>query len=658
MSPSPSRPRNAADNAKAADAADKAKGANAKGAAASTATDATLATALTRLDLAARREEAGAHRAPLQWPLVRRLWATTRPYAKLRNTLLVLTLVRGIQMPSIPWALSAIIAGPLAARDATGVFWGTCGFFALLVATAIVFHFRAKLGLTLGEVVLRDLRRDLFGHLQKLGMRYYDRTKVGSIISRMTSDAEALRQGIQDVVFVSLVHVAHMAIAALIMAWYDLALFGFVMAMSPLIWGINRFFGRRLGTAWREVQWSMSRVTATLAESVSGIRVTQGFVRQERNAELFHELVRDHSDHNLRASRLGGVYLPMLDFNSQFFLSVLLVLGGWQVLYGGLPGFTGEQSPAEQTATFAALVVFIFQLPPFFNALRVVAQQHNTALTAMAGAERVFALLDTEPEVLDAPDAIAPDTLRGEVVFDRVSFGYDPARPVLHAVSFVAHPGQTVALVGHTGSGKSTVIKLISKFYLPTGGEVRIDGIPTPRLRTDALMAELGIVLQSNFLFTGSVMDNIRMGQPQASDEEVIAAARALDCLDLLEQLPDGLHTAVGERGGALSLGQRQLVCFCRAMLADPRLLILDEATSSVDGLTEARIQKALEALLRGRTSFVVAHRLSTIRHADQVIVLDHGNIVERGRHNDLLREGGVYAGMYRQFLRAGSDAG
>ncbi len=256
--------------------------------------------------------------------------------------------------------------------------------------------------------------------------------------------------------------------------------------------------------------------------------------------------------------------------------------------------------------------------------------------------------------MLDEPDAVAPPAFRGEVVFDDVRFGYDPERPVLHGISFRAEPGQTIALVGHTGSGKSTVIKLISKFYLPTGGAVRIDGIATPKLRTDALMAELGIVLQSNFLFTGTVMDNIRMGRPEATDAEVTAAAERLDCLDLLEQLPSGLNTLVGERGGALSLGQRQLVCFCRAMLADPRVLILDEATSSVDGLTEARIQAALEVLLRGRTSFVVAHRLSTIRHADNVIVLDHGKIVESGHHEALLERGGVYAGMYRQFIRAG----
>lgn len=617
-----------------------------------------LATAITRVDLRAAEAERGPAKAPLKWPLIRRLWGYTTPHARVRDPLFACVILRGVQVPMLAWLLSYVLSGPLARRDWEGLLWGTGAFAALLVFTALTMHVRMRLALELGEAVVQDLRRDIFNHLQRLGMGFYDRTKVGAVISRMTSDAEALRQGIQDVLFVSLVNAGHIVVAAAVMAWYDPPLFGFVLAMSPLIWLMNRHFGRRLGTAWREVQASMSRVTATIAESVSGIRVTQGFVRQERNAELFGELVRDHARYNLRAQRLAGVYVPMLELNSQFFLSALLLFGGWQVLHGGLlAGFSGvtlETTPAEQQLTYAALVVFVFQLPQFFFSIRLIAQQHNVALTAMAGAERVFDLLDTEPEAMDAPGAKAPETIRGEVVFEGVRFGYDPGRPVLHGIDFRAEPGQTIALVGHTGSGKSTVIKLISKFYLPTGGRLLIDGVEVRDFPTPALMAELGIVLQSNFLFTGTVMDNIRMGRPAATDAEVVAAAESLDCLDLLEQLPGGLHTQVGERGGTLSLGQRQLVCFCRALLADPAILILDEATSSVDSLTEARIQKALGVLLRGRTSFVVAHRLSTIRHADQVLVLDHGRIVERGRHEQLLELGSVYAGMYRRFVQAG----
>ncbi|MEO1235821.1 MAG: ABC transporter ATP-binding protein [Planctomycetota bacterium] len=601
----------------------------------------------TRLTAVKRDDEAEAKQRPLDRRLILRLWRYSAPHARMRNTLLVIVLIRAVQLPAIGWWASQVINGPVFGRDWPGVVRGAAVFFALVLFTEVTHSFRTRLSLKLGEAVVQDLRRDIFVHLQRLSMPFYDRTKVGRIISRITSDAEAMRMGIQDVLFVSLVQGGGMVVAAGVMLWYDPPLFGFVAAMTPIIYLVNRWFTKRLSTQARLIQESMSRVTATIAESVSGVRVTQGFVRQEVNAGLFRDLVRHHANHNLAQAKLSGTQLPLLEFKSQFIIAALTVLAGWQVLHGGF--FAGDD-PAK---TFGALVVFWFMISYFFSPIRVIAEQYNTALTAMAGAERVFGLLDQEPERLDAEDAVAPDDLVGRVEFANVHFGYDADHPVLHGVSFAAEPGQTVALVGHTGSGKSTVIKLICKFYLPTHGQVLIDGIESFCLDTDALMSRVGIVLQSNFLFTGSVMDNIRLGRPDAADDEVVDAARRLDCLDLLEALPGGLLTEVGEKGGNLSLGQRQLVCFCRAMLADPRILILDEATSSVDTMTEARIQKALEVLLEGRTSFVVAHRLSTIRHADTVLVLDHGVVVERGSHNDLLAVGGVYANLYRQFIHA-----
>jgi ATP-binding cassette subfamily B protein len=278
---------------------------------------------------------------------------------------------------------------------------------------------------------------------------------------------------------------------------------------------------------------------------------------------------------------------------------------------------------------------------------------YNQALSAMAGAERVFELLDTEPEFADAPDAIALPPIEGRVEFRDVSFGYEPDHLVLQDINFVAEPGQTIALVGHTGSGKSSLIQLIYKFYLPTGGELRIDGHEIRQIEAASLHQQMGIVTQANFLFSGTVLDNIRVGRPNAEDEEVIEAARRLDVIDLIETMPEGFHTQVGERGEGISLGQRQIVCFVRAMLANPRIMILDEATSSVDTMTEVRLQKALATLLEGRTSFVVAHRLSTIQDADMVLVLDHGRVIERGNHHQLLSEAGVYANLYRQFVQA-----
>ncbi|MGB0766881.1 MAG: ABC transporter ATP-binding protein [Phycisphaeraceae bacterium] len=597
-----------------------------------------------------KRDEKEAKQRPLSFAVIRRLLGYTRPYAFKRNVLIALALVRAVQLPALAWALASVLNGPVLAKDWQGTLWGAAGFFALALSTAVVFHYRMKLALELGEDVIHDLRREIFEHLQTMSMRFYDTTKLGRIISRVTSDAESVRMGVQSVLFVTLIQFGAMLVAAAIMLYYDPPLFMVVVAMAPVLWWINRFFRVRLSAAYRATQESFSRVTATLAESVNGIRVTQGFVRQDTNAQLFGELVDDHAAYHVRSSRLQAVFLPVLEFNSQVFMAVLLALGGAQVLLGV---FFADFAAETPTARFESLVVFALLMPQFFNPIQMIGRQYNDALTAMAGAERVFGLLDTEPERLDADDAIELPPITGRVELDGVTFGYLPGKPVLHDISLTAEPGQTVALVGETGSGKTSIINLIAKFYLPDQGRVLIDGIDTQTVTSKSLAKQLGIVLQRNYLFTGSVMDNIRVGKPEATDAEVIDSARTLDCLDILEALPQGLDTDVGEKGGNLSLGQRQIVCFCRAMLADPRVLILDEATSAVDTMTEAKVQVALARLLEGRTSFVVAHRLSTIRHADTVLLLDDGRIIERGSHNALLERGGRYAHLYRQFVRA-----
>ncbi len=589
-------------------------------------------------------EDREADSRPLEMGLLLRLYKLTRPYAAKRNWLFVSVFLRAVQLPVLAWALGAIINGPVAAGDMVAVAWSVAGFVAFAALTEVTMHFRQRLAMELGEAVVRDLRQQVFEHLLRMPSSYFSRTKLGRIISRMTSDAEAVRTGVQSVLFVSLVQVGQMLGASVLMAYYNWVLFCVILAMAPAVHLLNRYFHKRLSVSTREMQESFSRVTATLAETVQGIRVTQGFAREDVNAGLFRQLVRDHAGYNLGFSRSSAIYVPLLELNSQFFTAAILLIGGYGALQAGWNMPVGD------------LIVFFFLANLFFSPIATLGNQFTQAMASMAGAERVFRLLDTRPEWEDLPDAINLPPIRGRVAFEDVTFGYDPERAVLHSIAFTAEPGQTIALVGHTGSGKTSIINLLCKFHLPQRGCVRVDGHDLREVRSGSLHRQMGLVLQNNFLFSGTVLDNVRLVRPEATEADVVEAFRKLDCLDLIEALPQGLHTRVTERGRGLSQGQQQLVCFARALLADPRILILDEATSSVDTMTEARLQAALAVLLRGRTSFVVAHRLSTIRNADQVLVLDHGKIVERGTHRELLSLGGTYASLYRQF--AGVEEG
>ncbi len=576
---------------------------------------------------------------PLDLALIRRLFTYARPYKRQLWFLLAAIALRAVQLPAGALVIGLVIKGPITRGDLRGASVGALWFGLLALWTAFTFHFRIRLVLDLGEAVIHDLRRDVFVHLQRMTMGFYHRTKLGRVISRMTSDIEAVRIGVQDVLFVSLVQVGQMIFGGLVMLYTDAALFCAVLAIAPMIWAINRHFRARLSRAYRAQQESFSRITATLAESVNGIRVTQGFVRQEVNAGLFRELVADHFQIGLGSARLTAMFLPLLELNGQFFIAALLLLGGYRALHPAIGTPVGD------------LIQFFFMAGLFIQPVQIIGTQYNQALTAMAGAERVFQLLDRPPDWEDEPDALPlPERTAGRVELRDIGFAYDPGKPVLTGISFTAEPGQTVALVGHTGSGKSSIINLVTKFYLPGEGQLLIDGREIRAVTTESLHRQMAIVSQKNFLFGTTVAENIRFGRTDATDEEVLAVCAHLDCLDLFERLPRGLQTSVGEAGGGLSGGQRQLVCFARALLADPRILILDEATSAIDALTEQRLQAALARLVAGRTSFVVAHRLSTIRHADLVLVLDAGRIVERGNHETLLRQGGVYAGLYRDF--------
>lgn len=587
-------------------------------------------------DLRRQRGEAEERaQAPLSFALIRRLLRFTRAYRRKMIGLFITVALRGIQLPVLAWGVGAIINGPVARGDADQLAWAVAAFAAFALFTEFTFRYRIQWALEIGEAVIHDLRLAMFRHWLGLTMGYFNRQPVGRLISRLTGDAENVRVGVQNVLFVSLVSIGQMAGCAVLMAVEDWRLFLLVLGIAPIVWGMNLYFRRRLSQAYRRQSDSFSRITATMAESVSGIRVTQSFGRERINADHFRDLVEDHARYNYTAARLGGTFLPLLELNGQLFMALLVVVGGGHVL------------AAENPATLGSMVQFFFLAGLFFSPITILGNMFNEALTAMAGAERVFAILDTVPEWTDPPDAISPDRLEGHVALREVGFSYVAGRPVLRDVTFSAHAGQCIAIVGATGSGKSTVAGLIAKFYLPETGAVLIDGRDTRTLSSHWLHRHLGIVPQQNHLFAGSVFENICVVKPGASREDVREALARLDCLETIEAIPGGLDAEVGERGSSLSLGQRQLICFARALIADPRILILDEATSAIDPLTEARTQKAMRLLMAGRTSFVLAHRLSTLRHADQVVVMGDGQVIEQGAPGELIGKGGAFAELW-----------
>ena len=570
---------------------------------------------------------------------VRRLGVYVRPYRlRLLGAILAMFGVLGCTL-ALPLLLKTAIDSAIIPGD-TRLLIGIAGVVVLIGLAGIGLG-RVETYLTgwVGERVLNDLRTDLFRHLQTLSLGYFERRRTGVLISRLTNDVEALQQLVTDGITSTVRNVLTLVVAGGILLVLDWRLALATVVVFPAMAVMTFVFRGQSARAYGQMRQRLGLVTAALQEGLNGIRVIQAYRRESSSRAQIAELNQSYRDANHRTVTSSGWYFPTVEILAAIATCIVFGYGGYLYVDGAIE--------------IGVLVAFIGYLASFFDPVQQLSQVYNTFLAGSAALDKILDVMDDAPAIVDAPDAAPLAAIRGHVAFEDVRFGYDPERPVLEGLDIAVAAGQTVALVGHTGAGKSTIIKLLARFYDPQAGRILIDGTDVRRVTQHSLRDQIAIVPQEGFLFNGTIHDNIAFGRPDATRAEVAAAAREVGADAFIDDLPEGYDTPVQERGGRLSIGQRQLIAFARALLVDPRLLILDEATSSVDIRTEARIEDALRRLLHGRTAFVVAHRLSTIRGADLIVVLEHGRVVEQGTHDELIALGGRYRGLYGDWAEA-----
>ncbi len=559
-----------------------------------------------------------------------------RPYKVTFFISLILMIIGSTAGVAGPYFVKLALDEGIGANDIAAL-QRTVLFYAIVVALQwITIYIRVNLMARVGQSIIMDMRAKLFAHLQDLSLSFYSRYSVGRLISRVINDVSVVRQFITWAILAIVRNLFSLIGIVIAMMAMNVRLTLLTFAVLPLmVWATN-IFRRRSRANYRKVRAAISWVNSVLAENINGVRVVQAFSRQENNFTYFRETVNHHHlSMNLRAAGITAVFFPTVDLLGTLATALVIWIGGAAVL--------GE------SVTPGVLVAFVMYIEQFFNPIRDLSRRFDQLQATMAGGERIFGLLDTKIEVEDAPDAIELPIIKGQIQFERVTFHYsdDPAI-VLEDFNLQVQPGQTVALVGETGAGKTTFIKLLSRFYDPTQGRVLVDGHDLLSVTQASLRRQMGIVLQEPFLFAGTVRENIQFGCLDCTQAEIEAAAQAVGADQFINNLRKGYDTPVEEGGAVLSVGQRQLISFARALLADPRILILDEATSSVDTQTEIIIQAALARLLQGRTAFVIAHRLSTIVNADLIVVIHDGRIIEQGAHEELLALGGAYYDLYR----------
>ena len=533
----------------------------------------------------------------------------------------------------IAWGINSFIVPPEGQESR----WGSLHIVALVfignAAANMVFNYMQYFFLSrVGVEVLYNLRRDMFDHLQRQSTTFFNRNEVGRIMSRVQNDVLQLQEFFELGV-ITVGDVAMLAFIAAIMVWMNPLLAGVTLASTPLLLAVIIFWQRYSKATFVWVRTAISAVNGSLQENISGIRVAQSMNRQGLNLQRFDQLNHDHMEATVHAARLSAILLPVVEVLTVVSMGLVVVVGGLMVFRGNLEvGF---------------MVAFLLYVQRFFEPVRTITIQATQFQRAMTSGARIFELLDIEPDLVDKPDAEEMPRIAGDVRLDNVSFSYIPGVDVLSDIDVHIQPGQTVALVGLTGAGKTTLVSLVARFYDVTRGRITIDGHDLRDVTRESLARQMSMVLQEPFLYSTSVKENIRYRHTEVTDQEIIEAATAVGAHEFIMNLPDGYDSELQQRGGNLSMGQRQLVSFARALVADPRILILDEATANIDSHTEYLIQEALKTVMRGRTSIVIAHRLSTITSADNIVVLEHGRIKEKGTHHQLLDSGGLYAHLF-----------
>lgn len=565
--------------------------------------------------------------------LLLRLFDYVKPYRRRLLLSIVFITISSLLGVAGPYLIGRAVDDGIRVQSIEQLRFWTILFIIASILEWITNRYRIQIMAYVGTGVVADLRSALFRHLHRLSLNFHNNYSVGRMMSRLLGDITVLRDFITWSItglFRSLFGLVGIVVAMLAMNW-RLALVSFVVL--PIMAIITNYWRVYIRVAYRAARARSSIISGYFNESISGIRVTKSFTREDENFEYFKFLNRSYREANVRAARLTAFFFPSVDFIGSLSAALVVVYGGSLVL--------------DERLSAGILIAFVLYVQRFFQPIRELAMRYNTFQASMASCERIFSLIDLQPDLIDDPAAAQLPPIRGRVQFDAVNFAYKPDEPVLQGVSIEAMPGQQIALVGETGAGKSTIIRLLARFFDVTDGQILIDGHDIRDVSQTSLREQLGVVLQDTFLFSGSIMDNIRYGRLNASDQEVMNAAQAVGADEFISKLPEGYFTDVGQNGVNLSVGQRQILSFARALLADPRILVLDEATSSVDTASERQIQAALEKLLKGRTSFVIAHRLNTIVKSDKIVVLDHGRVVEEGTHKGLLEQKGRYFNLY-----------